>query len=212
MRLNYLEESTRPGGENPKACFHDAKQIQYVRTCLHTLTCNWMLTEVWAQWLPRSEVWSVCAACSTPTKLLLLPIFLKPSLLSWYHPRTNCSSVLRPLSHPTVGWPGWDPDHWASIQPSFHSACFISSPCMAVFYRKTSNSQQNSGQKKGKAKSITWLQSPLQRWSQEASQGCTRHSLKNNSKKAPKQDFTSACLLQCYSYLKEYGTDRKTDT
>lgn len=210
MHLNYLEESTRGEGRTQKlVSMMQSKYNTYAHVCTPWCATGWWLRCELSDFHgarsgvcvllvphPRSCCWSQCF-WNPPCSLDITP---EPTALQ--------SSV----PSPTLQWadPGWEPNHWAQgllLQPSFHSACFISSPCMAVFYRKTSNAQQNSGQKKGNAKSITWLQSTLQRWSQEdrefkASQGCMRHSLKNNSKKAPKQNFTSACLLQCYSYLK----------
>lgn len=50
--------------------------------------------------------------------------------------------------------------------------------------------------KKDKAKSITRLQRTLQKVEPGGL------SLKNISKNVPKENFTSACLLRCYSYLK----------
>lgn len=67
-----------------------------------------------------------------------------------------CSSVLSPTSsalfHATVGWPLLRPRPLGNAGPSpsaqlFHSACFTSSPCMTVLCCRTSDSQQNPGQK-----------------------------------------------------------------
>lgn len=151
----------------------------------------------------------VCAACSTPTKLLLVPTFLKPSLLSWYHPQNQL--LFSPQS-PLPTYSGLTP---AETLTTGHRA-FSFSPAsnlhvsLPLLVWQCSTVRPRIAKrilgKKGKAKSITWLQSTHCKGGAKkieefkASQGSMRGSLKNKSINA--QNFTSACLLQCYSYLK----------
>lgn len=148
-----------------------------------------------------------------PSQFLTVPaLLISPSnhvdIALLFSPQSHLLAPLPP-SHPLMR-----PDHWAmqrhrafSFSPA--SILHVSLP---LFVWQCSPARPLTANrilgKKDKAKSITWLQSTLQRWSQEdnrefkTSLGYMRHSLRNNSKNVPKENCTGTYLLQCYSYSK----------